>query len=366
MKDQFIKTLLESGAVTSDTAQAITEAWESKLHEARSQISEGLRQEFAQKYEHDKNVMVTALDKMLSESLAHEIKEFTDDKRAMLSEQVKVRAEFQNRMDKLDHFIAESLGNEIVDLRKDREKMLSMGDKLEQFVVESIAQEIKEFKRDKDAAIAAKVKLVAEGRKQITALKKKFIKENAIKLKKAVQGQLTKEITQLKEDIEVAQRRDFGQKIFEAFAAEFSATHLNERAETKKLMKQIAEKERELTESKKKIAQTKKLVEAKEREVKVIKESTQRERLMGELLGTLNKEKSRVMKDLLESVQTSKLKDAFDKYLPAVISAAPETTKQKVVLSESTIVTGDKSASKTVIEDDTINNIIDFKRLAGL
>jgi aspartate/methionine/tyrosine aminotransferase len=71
-----IKPLLESGIVNEDTAQAINEAWEVKLHEAREQVRSELREEFAQKYEHDKNVMVEALDKMVTEGLSHEISEF--------------------------------------------------------------------------------------------------------------------------------------------------------------------------------------------------------------------------------------------------------------------------------------------------
>ena len=55
-----IKPLLESGIVNETTAQAINEAWEVKLNEAREQVRMELREEFAQKYEHDKNVMVEA------------------------------------------------------------------------------------------------------------------------------------------------------------------------------------------------------------------------------------------------------------------------------------------------------------------
>ena len=53
-----IKPLLESGLVNGETAQAINEAWEAKLSEAREQVRSELREEFARKYEHDKNVMV--------------------------------------------------------------------------------------------------------------------------------------------------------------------------------------------------------------------------------------------------------------------------------------------------------------------
>jgi len=111
------------------------------------------------------------------------------------------------------------------------------------------------------------------------------------------------------------------------------------------------------------------LVESKEREVRIIKESNQREKIMGELLAPLNEEKASLMKNLLEGVQTPRLKNAFDKYLPAVlnnITEKKENSAKKTVLSESMVaVTGDKSATKQV-EVDERDNVIDIRRLAGL
>ena len=156
--------------------------------------------------------------------------------------------------------------------------------------------------------------------------------------------------------------------MFEAFASEFSVTHLNEKAETRKLMVQLAEKDRKLAESANVIAKASKLVEAKEREVRIIKESTQREKEMGELLSTLNEEKASVMRSLLESVQTPKLKNAFDKYLPAVLNTGSEKKASKTALTESVVeVTGNKSATKKLeVEIEDRDNVIDIKRLAGL
>jgi hypothetical protein len=51
----------------------------------------------------------------------------------------------------------------------------------------------------------------------------------------------------------------------------------------------------------------------------MIRESNERENTMRELLSPLNREKADVMRNLLESVQTNRLKNAFEKYLPAVL-----------------------------------------------
>jgi hypothetical protein len=110
------------------------------------------------------------------------------------------------------------------------------------------------------------------------------------------------------------------------------------------------------------------LVETKEREIRVIKESAERKSVMADLLKPLSKEKAAVMGELLESVQTAKLQGAYEKYLPAVLNnkgSVQATAPQKQMVVESrTEVTGDKAA-KTAAEPVDYN-VIDLKRLAGL
>jgi septum formation inhibitor MinC len=210
--------------------------------------------------------------------------------------------------------------------------------------------------------------LVAEGRAELEKLKAKFVAESAKRIGKVVTTHLKGEMSQLKEDIKVARENNFGRKLYEAFASEFSVTYLNDKAETRKLLKAITDKDQQLAESKAKIAKAQQLIESKEREVRMIKESTQRTKIMEELTSTLNEEKAEVMKSLLESVQTPKLKQAFDKYLPAVLTTG--TTQQKTtktVVTESLVeVTGNKSAKKDVVDTQERDNVIDIKRLAGL
>jgi hypothetical protein len=69
------------------------------------------------------------------------------------------------------------------------------------------------------------------------------------------------------------------------------------------------------------------------------------------------------MVDLLESVQTDRLRSAFDKYLPAVIDGKGPA-KQKAVLAEAKEVTGNRTNND--IKADVDHNVIDLKRLAGL
>ena len=362
-----IKPLLESGLINEETSVALNEAWESKLNEAKEQVRAELREEFAQRYEHDKSVMVEALDRMVTDGLTTEIEEFQFERQAMNEDRVKAKQKLHENAAKFNEFMVTKLSEEIKELRSERKLQLESQQKLEQFIVHALAREIKEFSQDKQAVVEAKVKLVAEGRKQLEALKSRFVTESAKRMNDVVAKHLKGELSQLKEDIKTARENDFGRRIFESFASEYSGTYLNDKAETRKLVAVMQEKDQQLAEAIKTANDAKKLVESKEREVRIIKESNTRTKVMGELLSTLNEDKAKVMKDLLESVQTPRLQAAFDKYLPAVLQTITEKKEtKKAVLSESVKeVTGDKSAIKQVEADDR-NNVIDLRRLAGL
>jgi len=358
-----IKPLLDSGLINEDVGQELNEAWEQKLTEAREQLRAELREEFAQRYEHDKTVMVEALDRMITEGLAQEIQGIAAEKQALAEDRVKFQSKMKESSTKFNDFMVSKLAEEIGELRKDR-KMHSEGlQKLEKFIVGALAEEIMEFAKDKRDVVETKVRLVREARGQLEALKARFVSESAAKLGQSVSKHLKAEMNQLHEDIKVARENNFGRKIFEAYAAEFGSTYLNENAEIRKLSRVVAHKNQQLEEATKIVEKSQQLVESKEKEIRIIKESNQRQATMEELLAPLNEEKQEVMRNLLESVQTTRLKGAFEKYLPAVLNdAAP---KQRKVVAESVrSVTGDKTVKAA--EEEDRSNVIDIKRLAGL
>jgi len=365
-----IKPLIDSGLINEDVASELNLTWETKLTEAKNQVRRELRNEFAQRYEHDRNVMVEALDKMVTESLSEEIKEFHDEKKAINEDRVKAKLKLKESATKFNDFMVTKLAEEIKELRTDRKVQLENQDKLQKFITHALAREIKEFAQDRQAVVEQRVKLVAEGRKQLTALKSKFIAESSKRVGATVATHLKGELSQLKEDIKTARENSFGRKIFETFAGEFSTTYLNDKAETRKIVNVLNDKEQELAESMVKLAKANQIIESKEREVNIIKESTQREKELVKLTASLNNEKAQVMRSLLESVQSDKLKNAFDKYLPAVLNEGSEKArKSSLTESVSTVVDGNKSAKKEqyVEEDyDAGSNVIDLKRLAGL
>jgi len=305
---------------------------------------------------------VEALDRMVTEGLAVELEQVKAEKQSLAEDRVRFQAKMKESSTKFNDFMVTKLAEEIGELRKDRKMHTEGVAKLESFVVHALAREIREFAQDKQDVVETKVRLVREARKQLETLKARFVTESARKMSNAVGRHLKAELGQLQEDIKVARENNFGRRIFEAYAAEFGATHLNEKAEVRKLHDVIARREQQLGEAIKLGAKAKTLVESKEREIRIIKESNQRESAMEELLAPLNQEKAAVMRNLLESVQTARLSGAFEKYLPAVLADRSVKTS-KVITENVSVATGDKSAR---VQEEDRSNVIDLKRLAGL
>jgi len=359
-----IKPLLDSDLINEETRSAISEAWENKLNETREQVRAELREEFAQRYEHDKTVMVEALDRMVTEGLESEIAQLTEEKRRLAEDRVQFKRQMKENVGKFDDFLVTKLAEELGELRKDRRTHTEAIQKLEKFVVQALAEEIQEFAQDKREIVETRVRMVREARGKLEELKSRFIKESAQRMNTLVTGHLKKEMQQLKEDIQAARENQFGRKIFEAYAAEFSNTHLSENKVVRDLRNQMAQQAKKLSEATKIVAKAKTLVEHKDREIRMIKESNERSDIMQELLGPLNEDKRSVMRDLLESVQTSRLKNAYEKYLPAVLAeTAPKA--RKVIAESVREVTGDKQ-TPALVDETEHSNVIELKRLAGL
>ncbi len=129
------------------------------------------------------------------------------------------------------------------------------------------------------------------------------------------------------------------------------------------MLKIIEKKEQELAEAKQSITEKETLVESTQREIRVTKDLMERKQVMGELLAPLSADKREIMKELLESVQTRKLNEAFDKYLPAVMEGQKkQPVAKKAMLAESAEVTGNRETKPEV----GLDNILDIRKLAGL
>jgi len=350
-----ISKLVESGAISEDVQKSIQEAWDSKIKENKDTVGAELREEFAKRYEHDKGNMIEAIDKMMSEKLSEEISKFVEDRKALAQEKIAYKENVGAHSGKLQEFVLTKLSEELKELHGDRKGVHENFSKMEEFVVNALAKEIKEFHEDKKGVVETKVKLVAEAKKQMAKMKEAFITKSAKIVESAVNKKLAEELSTLKEDISKARTINFGKKIFEAFASEYQNSYLNEKSETSKLMKVVDETTLKLAEAEKAVKDKEAVIESKDAESKRQADLMERNEKMAQMLKPLGKEKSEVMAQLLESVQTNKLQTSFDKYLPHVMAdkAVPGKTK---VLSES-------GGNRTKREDADLTNI---RKLAGI
>ena len=358
-----IKSLFENNVISEEIKGEIESAWNSKIQENREVVTQQLREEFAQKYEHDKQVMIEAIDSMITDRLSAEIQEFTEDRAQLAEAKAKYAVAIREHSTKLNGFVAETLANEIRELHEDQKVMAENFAKLEEFIIEALSKEIADFYNDKKDLAETKVRLVKEAKNQFAQLKSKFVKQSAELVESVVKSGLTKEITQLKEDIDQARQNDFGRKIFEAFTSEYQNSLLNEKSETSKLLKVIAEKNQALAEAQQVISEKTQLVESKQREIARSQAQAVRKELMNELLSPLANEQKEIMSELLESVQTAKLRASFDKYLPAVLSGS--TPEKKKALVEAKEITGNKETN-SISSASSQGEVIDIRRLAGL
>ena len=357
----IVKQLFENNVISEEIKSEIESAWEQRIQENRDQVTAELREEFAQKYEHDKSAMVEAVEAMLSDKLQSELSELAEDRKGLIEARAKYAKKMKDDSKAMESFVLQNLKKELAELHEDRKAVAANVAKLESFIVDALAKEIAEFHSDKKDLAETKVRLVRESKAKFEQVKKDFVARSAKIIEETVAKGLRSEMTQLKEDIEAARKNDFGRRIFESFASEYATSYLNEKSETAKLLKVVATKQAELEEAAKIVADTQKLVESREAEIRTIKDVAARREIMGELLNPLSGDKKAVMKELLESVQTEKLRGAFDKYLPAVMDGKAPVKK---ALTEGKEITGDKQAQP--ISEEKTAEIFDIRRLAGL
>jgi len=363
------KDLIEGADLTSEVKDSLQEAWEAKVNEAKEELTAELREEFAQRYEHDKSKIVEAVDNFITDKVAAEVADFAADTRALAEDRVKYHKAISEHAKLLNSFVTERLATEVKELRADKTRVAEHVTKLDEFITESLATEIAEFHEDKKSLVEQKVKMVREGKAQLASAKKDFIRQAANLVENKINTVLSGEVKSFREDITKARENDFGRRIFESFANEYNASYLNESKEIKTLQRTLAEMEQTLNETTATLAVSEDKTKITESKLRVSEDRYSRKEKLNSLMAPLGKEKKEIMTDLLESVTTEKLEAAFNKYLPSVLDG--ETPRVKKTLSESVIKehTGNKATVQPTAADDENANVVELnyiKKLAGL
>ena len=362
------KELFGAEVLSEEVQGQLQEAWNKQVQQLNEEIEANLREEFSQRYEHDKGLIVEAADTMITEAIQREIEEFASDKREVVEAKVSYKKQMKEHASMLNKFVMEAMAKEIKELREDRDSQKTNFAKLEEFALRKLSSELKELREDEQKLVQARVNLVAEGKQVIANAKAKFIKEAAAKAEKLLAESLRTEITQLREDIQTSRENVFGRKIMEAFAGEFMASGFADGTQVKKLGEQIAQLSGRLEEQTSLLESKDAVIAQAQQKIRIAEDTMKRQTAMQELVSPLGKEKRGIMEDLLKTVKTANLRESFNKYLPAVLNESASATKAKAIINESsasqkTEMTGDKASS----EQDTAGaDILSLRKLAGI
>jgi len=404
-----LKPLLENDLLTEEAKEQIAEAWNNQLKEAREEIETQLREEFTSRYEHDKGVLLEAVERMVEDGITAEITEFVTDSKKLTEQQVRLAEEIRKarvdakeklaeHMKVLETFVLKQLKEEIGEFEQDRreikegkralakelreskasyeKKLTEHVNVVNQFVVTQLSDEMKDFYNDKVALREQRVRLVTEGRKKISEVRQQIVKRSAKLIESKVSEMLNNEMSQFRDDIVASRQKKFGMEMFEAFAAEYKTTFFNENTEVRALKAQIAESDAKFDKATELFEAATKLAKTSEKKQKLAEGKANRVVITNELLSKLSGSKREVMAELLEGVKTENLRTQFKKYIPAVTNGASSTvlnrqTAKAAPLTESkTEISGNKVNKLTESvdsEDASINaEIIEMKRLAGI
>ncbi len=114
------KDLIEGTDLTSEVKDSLQEAWEAKVSEAKEQLTAELREEFAQRYEHDKSKIVEAVDNFITDKVTAEVAEIAEEKGALAEDRVKYHKAISEHAKLLNSFVTENLAKEVKELHADK------------------------------------------------------------------------------------------------------------------------------------------------------------------------------------------------------------------------------------------------------
>jgi hypothetical protein len=395
LMDNTLATIL-GDTLPAEMLATLQEAFEKKVAEAKSEAEVAIREEFAVRYEHDKANLVEAIDRMLTDTVT----KLEEEKAAEITQLKEARANLDAKVNEhRDHyktkiaehialiktFVSEQLTKHITSLVEEKQSLVATQrniaesfnqakadmlsehkshlKKIDEFVVKQLTRELTEFNEDHRALVETRVKLISESKSKLKETQARFVKEAAAKADAFITSNLKSEMAQLHEDLEAHRQNMFGRRIFEAVAAEFMTSYLNEGSEVSKLKTVLETKEEELASVNGKLAEAAKAIEAVGRKVKLAEDRASRAKIMSELLSNLRGDKRSVMESMLETTKTENLRETFNKLLPVVIESASKPQNEKKVLSETklptirrmTEITGDKTTNNRLFESASVD-----------
>lgn len=361
-----LSKILESAVLNEESKNALMEAWDQKITEAREEIASELREEFATRYEHDKNLIIEASDKFIKESIQDEFKDINEDKAKIREARVAIEKTKAQLAEAATTFIKTRLAEEMKQFKSERKEVSEGLLKMQSFVQKQLSEEFSDFNKDKKALAESRVEFEKNKAKELTEVKKRFV-ESASKIsEKIIRESIKSEMKQLKTDLQESKKKIFGMKLFEAFAAEFMSSHYNEDTQVSKLGKLLESTKAELAVLKESVSTKDKLLTEAKNEAKKMQAAKERADIMNDLLSPLGKKHKKVMQQLLESTETSKLQEGYQKYISMVLKEDSVNVSEKSILTESANTKVIYDGNRPFQDDSTDAQAVRIRKLSGL
>ena len=101
----IVKQLFENNVISEEIKSEIESAWQSRIQENREQVTAQLREEFAQKYEHDKTALVEAVESMLADRLQAELGELAEDRQGLIAAKARYAEKMTQDSSAMESFV---------------------------------------------------------------------------------------------------------------------------------------------------------------------------------------------------------------------------------------------------------------------
>lgn len=349
--EEMLKKLLANDILSEDTKAALTEGMKSIVAEAERKAEDRVRAELAERYEKDKESMAIALEQYLEQGLTREIGEFREG---------------MAQVDKLKAQYMEAISNVKTKAQKYIVGRLTA---MEARMDEVLSAEIAELHEDMKVNRTAYLQKIAEVEARAQAQEVAFKKKAAAVLENIIDVKLTKEVADLREDIQSAKKTHFEGQIYEAFSALFRRQFFDTNKEFKALVAKLEESEnraKKIEESaKKKLAEANTRLKSVASQKAKLEESVARTQKMSKLLGNLTGNARTKMKSLLEATSTDRLETTYKKFVGEVLN---ETTAPKQARKiDETVVELRTGTPKVIVESaDEDDEIVELMRRSGI
>lgn len=340
-----LEKFLKESNLSQDAQNLILEAW----NEEKQNVASEIRVQMKERFERDKNEIILGINSLIEGIAKEELKPLYEERRKLEEDRAVIRKNLKG----FGEFANKSLNEELQHLRADRLSLVEALSKFNSFTNNILKEELNEFHNERQQLVETRVRLLAEGRQQLSEAKAAWVKNTTIEAAEFINEVTRSEFSQLRTELVEAKKNSFGRKIFEAFSAEFLQDQYSKSAELRQLSSKLNESKSETAGLFDKLTESNNAIQALGTKIKVLEEKQQRSKILSDLMKPLTVNQREVMESLLQKTPVEKLNEDFHKYLTPVLNNTTSNMGKKTKLNESkgkqeqAVITGNRVLNET-------------------